>query len=145
MKKRQKLSFDKCKVSECLCVINLLYDHFDCFQKGIYFLGEKMKGKKTSFENHLWSQSYPSNTNQNLIVTLLIVISKFKLDNTFQKNYFTIDCYKMFRLDRSRCRGDLILYIYERVPCKILTNHENSIMFQIIIFVLHLLKCKRLM
>ena len=52
MKKRQQL-FDKYKVSECLCVINLLHDHFDCFQKGIYFLREKMKGKKASFENHL--------------------------------------------------------------------------------------------
>ena len=51
--KRQELLFDKYKVSESLLVINLLHDHIDCLQKGIYVLRKKMKQKKTSFENHL--------------------------------------------------------------------------------------------
>ena len=44
--KRQELLFDKYKVSESLLVINLLHDHIDCLQKGIYVLRKKMKQKK---------------------------------------------------------------------------------------------------
>ena len=45
----------------------------------------------------------------------ILLISKSKLDNTFSINQFAIG-YKVFRRDRNRFRGGLILYINENFP-----------------------------
>ena len=63
----------------------------------------------------------------------IFLISESKLDDTFPNNQFKIDHYKMFRLDRNRYGGSLVLYVNEQVPCKILTNYGNPIASGIII------------
>ena len=41
------------------------------------------------------------------------LISESKLDDTFPNNQFKINHYKMFRLDRNRYGGGLVLYVNE--------------------------------
>ena len=55
----------------------------------------------------------------------IFLISESKLDDTFPNNQFKIDHYKMFRLDRNRYRGGLVLYVNEQVSCKKLASYEN--------------------
>ena len=66
--------------------------------------------------------------------------SESKLDDIFPNNQFKIDYYKMF--DRNRYRGGLVLYSTEQVPCKKLTNYENTIAFEIIVLEFHQSKRK---
>lgn len=47
------------------------------------------------------------------------LICKSKLDNTFPNYHFKVDHYKMFSLDQKENGIGLILYINEKVPCKI--------------------------
>ena len=51
----------------------------------------------------------------------------------------------MFWLDRNKYEGVLILYIDEKIPCKILTDHTMSITSEIIIMEFHQSKRKWLM
>ena len=46
----------------------------------------------------------------------LFLISESKLDNTFPMNQFHIFGFKVFRRDRNRFGGGLILYINENIP-----------------------------
>ena len=48
----------------------------------------------------------------------------------------------MFRLDRNRYGGGLVLYINVQVPCKKLTNYENPIASEIIVLEFHQSKRK---
>ena len=61
------------------------------------------------------------------IIKLLDVflVSESKLDHTFPSNQFRINSYKIFRLDRNRFGGGLILYINENIPCKQLQEHVH--------------------
>ena len=45
-------------------------------------------------------------------------------------------------LDRNRCKGGLVLYVNEQVPCKKLTNYENPIVSEIIFLEFHQSKRK---
>ena len=72
----------------------------------------------------------------------IFLISESKLDDTFPNNQFKIDHYKMFRLDRNRYGGGLVLYVNEQVPCKKLTNYENPIASEIILLEFHQSKRK---
>ena len=47
----------------------------------------------------------------------MFLVSESKLDHTFPSNHFRINVYKIFRLDRNRFRGGLILYINENILC----------------------------
>ena len=47
----------------------------------------------------------------------VFLVSESKLDHTFPSNQFRINGYKIFRLDRNRFGGGLILYINENIPC----------------------------
>ena len=53
----------------------------------------------------------------------ICLISESKLDNTFPINQLSIRGYKVFRRDRNRFGGGLMLYINENIPCKTLTDH----------------------
>ena len=53
----------------------------------------------------------------------LFLISESKLDSTFPMNQFHIFGFKVFRRDRNRFGGGLILYINENIPCKPLNDH----------------------
>ena len=61
----------------------------------------------------------------------IFLISECKLDDTFPNNQFKIHHYKMFRLDRKRYGGGLVLDVNEQVPCKKLTNYENAVASEI--------------
>ena len=55
----------------------------------------------------------------------VFLVSESKLDHTFPSNQFRINGYEMFRLDRNRFGGGLILYINKNIPCKPLQEHAN--------------------
>ena len=69
-------------------------------------------------------------------------ISESKLDNTFPINQFAIGGYKVFRRDRNRFGGGLILYINENIPCKPLSNHPTFSDPELMAFELHQSKRK---
>ena len=52
----------------------------------------------------------------------LFLISESKLDSSFPMNQFHIFDFKVFRLDRNRFGGGLILYINENIPCRPLND-----------------------
>ena len=53
----------------------------------------------------------------------LFFISESKLNSIFPMNRFHIFRFKVFRRDRHRFRGGLILYINENIPCRPLNDH----------------------
>ena len=55
----------------------------------------------------------------------LFLISESKLDSTFPMNQFHIFGFKVFRRDRNRFGGGLILYINKNIPCKPLNDHPT--------------------
>ena len=52
----------------------------------------------------------------------VFLVSESKLDHTFPSNQFRINGYKIFRLDRNRFGGGLILYINKNI----LSNHYKT-------------------
>ena len=68
------------------------------------------------------------------IIKLFVVflVSESKLDHTFPSNQFRINGYKIFRLDRNRFGGGLILYINENILCKPLQEHMHLPKFEVI-------------
>ena len=72
----------------------------------------------------------------------IFLISESKLDNTFPINQFAIGGYKVFRRDRNRFGGGLILYINENIPCKPLSNHPMFSDLELMAFELHQSKRK---
>ena len=74
----------------------------------------------------------------------IFLISESKLDNTFPINQFAVGGYKVFRRDRNRFGGGLILYINENIPCKPLSNHPMFSDLELMAFELHQSKRKRL-
>ena len=53
------------------------------------------------------------------------LILESKLDSTFPMNQFHIFGFKVFRRDRNRFGGGLILYINENIPCRPLNDHPT--------------------
>ena len=62
----------------------------------------------------------------------VFLVSESKLDRTFPSNQLRINGYKLFRLDRNRFGGGLILYINENIPCKPLQEHIHLPKFEVI-------------
>ena len=62
----------------------------------------------------------------------VFLVSESKLDHTFPSNQFRINGYKIFRFDRNRFRGGLILYINENISCKPLQEHVHLPNFEVI-------------
>ena len=75
----------------------------------------------------------------------IFLISESKLDNTFPINQFIIRVYKVFRQDRNRFRGGLILYVNENIPCKPLTDHPVYSDLELMAFEIHQSKRKWLL
>ena len=55
----------------------------------------------------------------------MFFISESKLDSTFPMNQFHIFVFKVFRRDRNRFGGGLILYINENISCRPLNDHPT--------------------
>ena len=62
----------------------------------------------------------------------VFLVSESKLDHMFPSNQFRINGYKIFRLDRYRFGGGLILYINKNIPCKPLHEHVQLPNFEVI-------------
>ena len=75
----------------------------------------------------------------------IFLISESKLDNTFPINQFSIRGYKVFRRDRNRFGGGLILYVNKNIPCKPLTDHPVFSDLELMAFELHQSKRKWLL
>ena len=58
-------------------------------------------------------------------ILVFFLISESKLDSFFSKQ-FKINGYKIFRRDRNRYGGGLLLYVNEETPCKILDQQTAS-------------------
>ena len=67
----------------------------------------------------------------------LFLISESKLDSTFPMNQFHIFGFKVFRLDRNRFGGGLILYINENIPCRPLNDHPTFPNLELIAIEIH--------
>ena len=53
------------------------------------------------------------------------MITETKLDDTFPLGQFYVDGFTMpYRLDRNRNGGDVIIYVREDMPSKILEKHK---------------------
>ena len=56
-----------------------------------------------------------------------ILVTETKLDDSFPKAQFCIDgFYIPYRLDRNRNEGDLMIYVRDNTPSKMLTKHNLS-------------------
>ena len=62
----------------------------------------------------------------------IFLISESKLDSSFPNSQFKINGYKIFRRDRNRYGGGLLLYGNEEIPCKILKQQTASSISEII-------------
>ena len=67
----------------------------------------------------------------------LFLISESKLDSTFPMNQFHIFGFKVFRRDRNRFGGGLILYINKNIPCKPLNDHPDFSNLELIAIEIH--------
>ena len=56
----------------------------------------------------------------------IFLISESKLDSTFPNAQFKITGFKIFRYDRNRFGGGLLLYVNDKIPSKILDKHSIS-------------------
>ena len=72
----------------------------------------------------------------------MFLISESKLDDTFPNKQFHINGFKIFRCDRNRYRGGLILYVQERIPCKPLKILPFDLKIEIIGLEFHQIKRK---
>ena len=62
----------------------------------------------------------------------IFLISESKLDSSFPNSQFKTNGYKIFRRDRDRYGGGLLLYVNEEIPCKILNQQTTSSSSEII-------------
>ena len=62
----------------------------------------------------------------------MFLVSESKLDHAFPSNQFRINGYKIFKLDRNRFEGGLILYVNENIPYKPLQEHTHLPNFEVI-------------
>ena len=100
---------------------------------------------KNTITGHLNINSIRSkfDTSDNIVKAFdIFLISEQKLGNTFPINQFAIGGYKVFRRDRNRFGGGLILYINENIPCKPLSNHPMFSDLELMAFELHQSKRK---
>ena len=75
----------------------------------------------------------------------IFLISESKIDSTFPNMQFKINGHKLFRRDRNRFGGGLMLYLNEKIPCKFLNNHPIVPNAEIICIKFHQLKRKWLL
>ena len=77
-------------------------------------------------------------TLDNIVKTFTsFLISESKLDNTFPINQFAAGGDKVYRRDRNRFGGGLILYINENIPCKPISNHPMFFYLELMAFELY--------
>ena len=58
--------------------------------------------------------------------TDICLISETKLDDSFPDQQFHVNGYKMFRKDRNKFGGGLIMFVKENIPCKVISAFRFS-------------------
>ena len=56
----------------------------------------------------------------------IFLITESKLDSTYPNAQFKITAFKIFRYDRNRFGGGLLLYVNDKIPSKFLDKHSIS-------------------
>ena len=55
----------------------------------------------------------------------IMILVETKLDNSYPTSQFLIDSYStLFRRDRNKSRGGILVYVREDIPCKWLNIHR---------------------
>ena len=72
----------------------------------------------------------------------IFLISESRLDDTFPDKQFHINGFKIFRFERNRYGGGLILYVHEGIPCKPLKIPLFDLNIEIIGLEFHQIKRK---
>ena len=67
----------------------------------------------------------------------LFLIAELKLNSTFPMNQFRTCGYKMFRRDRNRFEGGLMLYINKNIPCRSLRDHSIFSDLELMVIEIH--------
>ena len=67
----------------------------------------------------------------------IFLISESKLDSTFPNAQFKITSFKIFRYDRNRFGGGLLLYVNDKVPFKFLNKHSIFSDIELIVVEFH--------
>ena len=78
-------------------------------------------------DNMLWLARQCSNDNNNVISGInfdIFTTTKSKLDSSFQDSQYHIPGYELLRKDRNINGGDLICYINQDLPTKIVTRYK---------------------
>ena len=75
---------------------------------------------------------------------IFLISEKVKLDSTFPNAQFKIAGFKIFRYDRKRFGGGLLLYVNDKIPSKFLDKHSISSNIELIAMEFHQNKRKSL-
>ena len=67
----------------------------------------------------------------------IFLISESKLDSNFPNEQFKITGFKIFRYDRNRFGGRLLLYVNDKIPSKFLDKHSTSTDIELIAVEFH--------
>ena len=107
-----KGSFDNISFSECLR--NSQQRNLNCLlltQININSLRNKFNQSVSSIKNNID----------------ILMISETKIDNSFPKMQFHIEGYCIYRLDRNKYGGDILVYVREDIPSKLIPMQSSSI------------------
>ena len=67
----------------------------------------------------------------------IFLISQSKLDSTFPNAQFKVTGFKIFKYDRNRFGGVLLLYVNDKTPSKFLNKHSISSDIELIALEFH--------
>ena len=77
--------------------------------------------------------------------TDILLLSETKIDDSFPNSYFFTKVFKMFRKDKTKTGGGLLLYVKENLPGKIISSYKFKENSKIILFEFSLLNKKWLL
>ena len=66
--------------------------------------------------------------------TYILLLSETKIDDSFPNSQFFAEGFKMYRKDRTKTGGELLLYVNENLPGKIINSYKFKENSEIIVF-----------
>ena len=66
--------------------------------------------------------------------TDILLLSETKIDDSFPSSQFYAEGFKMYRKDRTKTGGGLLLYVNENLPSKIINSYKFKENFEITVF-----------
>ena len=77
--------------------------------------------------------------------TDILLLSETKIDDSFPDSQFFVEGFKMYRNDRTKIEGRLLLYVNENLPAKIISSYKFKENSEIILFEFSVSNIKRLL